>query len=47
MLFTQDGHLRAIVETLASERFWRDEVGVAPPAIEGLGERKMLAIRPR
>ena len=47
VVFTQDGHLRAIVELLASERFWRDVVGVEPPVIEGLGQRKMLAIRPR
>ncbi len=45
VLFTQDGHLRAIVELLQSERFWRDEVGVPPPRIDGLGERKMLALR--
>lgn len=47
VLFTQDGHLRAIVDLLACERFWREDVGVRPPLIEGLGERKMLAIRPR
>jgi len=47
VVFTQDGHIRAIVELLASERFWREEVGVPPPHIEGLGTRKMLAIRPR
>lgn len=45
VLFTQDGHLRAIVELLQSERFWREEVGVPPPRIDGLGERKMLALR--
>lgn len=45
VVFTQDGHLRAIVELLQSERFWRDEVGVPPPRIDGLGERKMLAVR--
>jgi O-methyltransferase len=46
VVFTQDGHLKAIVELLSSERFWRKEVGVPVPGIEGLGERKMLAIRP-
>jgi O-methyltransferase len=46
VVFTQDGHLQAIVDLLASERFWREEVGVQPPRIEGLGERKMVAIRP-
>ena len=47
VVFTQDGHQRAIVDLLASEKFWREEVGVPVPAIEGLGERKMVAIRPR
>ena len=45
VMFTQDGHLRAVVELLRSERFWRDEVGCEPPRIDGLGERKMLALR--
>jgi hypothetical protein len=44
-LFTQDAHLEAIVALLRDERFWRDEVGVAPPAIPGLGRRKLLEIR--
>lgn len=46
VLFSQDGHLRAIVSMLAQERFWRDEVGVAPPVIRGLGTEKLLEIRP-
>lgn len=46
VVFSQDGHLRAIVELLANDRFWREEVGVAPPLIEGLGTRKLVAIRP-
>lgn len=46
-VFTQDGHLRAIVDLLGSERFWRDEVGVEPPTIPGLGREKLLEIRPR
>jgi O-methyltransferase len=46
VLFTQDGHLRAIAELLGDASFWRDEVGVAPPRIAGLGARKLLEIRP-
>ncbi len=45
VILTQDGHLQAIVELLGNERFWREEVGVEPPRIEGLGERKMVALR--
>lgn len=44
VVFSQDGHLREIVELLARERFWRDEVGVRPPRIDGLGARKFLRI---
>jgi O-methyltransferase len=47
VLFTQDGHLRAIADLLADDGFWRNEVRVEPPEIEGLGVRKMLALRPR
>jgi O-methyltransferase len=44
-LFTQDGHLEAIVALLRDARFWTDEVGVPPPVIPGLGRRKLLEIR--
>ena len=42
--FCQDGHLRAIVERLRNESFWRNVVGVVPPEIDGLGERKFIFI---
>ena len=44
VLLSQDGHLRATIELLGDECFWRDEVGVAPPAIHGLGTVKLLEI---
>jgi O-methyltransferase len=44
-LFTQDGHLRAIVARLGDPRFWREVVGVEPPSIGGLGRDKLLEIR--
>ncbi|MFO0728019.1 MAG: TylF/MycF/NovP-related O-methyltransferase [Myxococcota bacterium] len=43
-LFSQDGHLRGIVEMLADPKFWRGEVGVEPPSIPGLGRDKLLEI---
>jgi len=46
ILFTQDGHLRNVVAVLGDARFWREQVGVVPPAIDGLGRRKFLAIGP-
>lgn len=47
VLFSQDGHLKAIVSLLGSTSFWRDEVGVEPPEIRGLGQDKLLEIRPK
>lgn len=44
VLFTQDGHLEAIVDLLGDEVFWRQEVGVAPPRIPGLGAAKLLRL---
>ena len=44
VIFTQDAHLRATVDLLGDPCFWRDEVGVEPPEIAGLGVRKLLAI---
>jgi O-methyltransferase len=42
VLFSLDGQLRATHELLSDESFWRDEVGCAPPPIEGLGRDKLL-----
>jgi O-methyltransferase len=44
LLITQDGHLHAIVDLLGDPTFWRDEVGIEPPSIAGLGSEKLLAI---
>lgn len=44
VLLTQDGHLRAIAELLGNGSFWRNEVGVGPPQISGLGRRKLLEL---
>ena len=46
VLFSHDGHLRAVHELLASESFWIHEIGVPVPTIEGLGVRKMLRVIP-
>jgi O-methyltransferase len=44
VLFTQDGHLRGVVELLGDPSFWREEVGAEPPGISGLGRDKLLVI---
>jgi O-methyltransferase len=45
VIFTQDGHLRAVAALLGDPAFWRDQVGVAPPPISGLGRDKFLVIQ--
>jgi hypothetical protein len=45
VLFTLDGQLRATHELLGSATFWREEVGVPPPEVEGLGAAKLLVVR--
>lgn len=42
--FSQDGHLRATVDLFEDEAFWRNDVGIEPPAIDGLGVNKLLVI---
>jgi hypothetical protein len=42
VIFSQDGHLQAIVELLADRTFWTDQIGCQPPAIAGLGTKKFL-----
>jgi O-methyltransferase len=44
VILSQDGHLQAIVELLSSPDFWTREVGAEPPAIAGLGTRKLIEI---
>ncbi|MBX3027733.1 class I SAM-dependent methyltransferase [bacterium] len=44
VIFTQDGHLRAVAALLTDPAFWRDEVGVAPPRVPGAGREKFLAL---
>lgn len=44
VLFSLDGQLRATHELFADESFWRDEVGCAPPIVEGLGREKLLRL---
>ena len=46
VMLSQDGQLRATHTLLADRRFWQDEVGVLPPVIEGLGQDKLLVMRP-
>lgn len=44
VIFTQDGHLRAVASLLVDDDFWRDEVGMSPPQVAGAGREKFLAL---
>ena len=44
-IFSHDGHLPLVQEVLTDDAFWRGEVGVPRPPIEGLGQRKLVVIR--
>lgn len=46
VLFSHDGHLRATRDLLATPEFWRDEVGIVPPHVVGLGTEKLVRISP-
>ena len=45
VLFSQDGHLKAVADLLADPGYWAS-LGVEPPAIEGLGRDKLLRMGP-
>jgi O-methyltransferase len=44
VLLSQDGHLRATIALLRDAAFWREEVGVEPPQVHGLGRSKLVEI---
>jgi O-methyltransferase len=46
VIFSLDGQLRATHQLLGDAGFWQ-ELGVPPPAVDGLGSAKLLVIRPR
>lgn len=45
ILYSQDGDFPLVIDVFRDDRFWETEVGVPKPAVEGLGESKMLKIR--
>jgi predicted O-methyltransferase YrrM len=45
VMISLDGQLRATHAVLADDRFWREDVGVEPPSIDGLHRDKLLVMR--
>jgi hypothetical protein len=44
VIWSQDGHLVKVEALLRDESFWREDIGCAPPNIDGLGEKKLVRI---
>ena len=43
-ILSHDGHIEAIATLLQDPEFWRREVGVSPPRVEGAGDRKLVEL---
>jgi O-methyltransferase len=44
VIFSQDAHFPWIIKLLEDNLFWKDEIGVSKPEMEGLGVSKFVAI---
>jgi len=44
VIFSQDAHFPWIIDLFESDAFWRNEVGIAKPEINGLGKLKFVGI---
>jgi O-methyltransferase len=44
IVYSQDGHIPLVAALLNDARFWREDVGVDKPVVEGLGARKLVRI---
>lgn len=44
IIYSQDAHFPWIIDLLKDDGFWRDEIGVEKPPMEGLGHLKFVAI---
>ena len=43
-LLSQDGHLPWIIELLSDKNFWKKELGIEIPKMQGLGKEKLVII---
>ena len=44
IIFSQDGHFPWIINLLNDEKFWKNELGIDKPHMDGLGSSKLVAI---
>ena len=45
VIYSQDAHFPWIISLFRDPEFWKKEVGIAPPHIDGLGNLKFVAIK--
>jgi O-methyltransferase len=45
IIISQDAHFPWIIELFESDAFWRDEIGIKKPVMEGLGTLKFVTVR--
>ena len=45
IIISQDAHFPWIIELFESAAFWRDEIGIAKPAMPGLGTLKFVTVK--
>jgi O-methyltransferase len=45
VIYSQDAHFPWIIELLRDDVFWKKEIGITRPEIDGLGRLKFVAIR--
>ncbi len=43
-LFSQDGHIPAVIDVFNDTAFWENEVGFPKPMVKGVGNQKLLQI---
>ena len=44
-LLSQDGHLPLVLDVFEDKTFWREEIGIERPVVEGAGTDQMLLVR--
>ncbi|HUZ93272.1 MAG TPA: TylF/MycF/NovP-related O-methyltransferase [Candidatus Paceibacterota bacterium] len=44
IIFSQDAHFPWIIELLQDDQFWKKEIGIEKPRLEGIGLSKLVAI---
>lgn len=45
VIYSHDGHLPSVISLFSDNNFWKKELHIDPPFIEGLGEKKLLKLK--